>query len=121
MITETKVIYKCEYCNKLYQIKKWAIYHEQCCHKNPLNKRACLDCSSLGKKDITIYTGVGDEFGNESEGVRSLFYCNKKSQFMHLPKSEHKKNIFELGYETNHPMPLKCDDQEKTIDDLYLK
>jgi len=52
MKTEYKEIYKCDYCNKLYQIKSYAIKHEKICQKNPINYRPCLSCEYLIKKTI---------------------------------------------------------------------
>jgi len=55
MKIETKEIYKCEHCNKLYQIKSKCLEHEKTCSKNPDNQRACFGCRHLEKKNYTIY------------------------------------------------------------------
>ena len=54
MKTETKEIYKCEHCNKLYQLKNWCLVHEKACSKNPDNDRACFGCQYLTKQNETI-------------------------------------------------------------------
>lgn len=118
MKIETKEIYKCDFCNKLYQLKRWAEYHEKCCHKNPENKRACLDCQHLGKKNKTVYSGLSDG-DSEGEIAIDVFYCIKKDDFMHPPKSEHKKNVWELGDVENKPMPMNCE-QQKSLSELML-
>ena len=55
MITEVKEIYKCEYCRKIYQVKRFAEAHEVVCKKNPDNNRACFGCEFLEKKEKTLY------------------------------------------------------------------
>ncbi len=105
MKTETKEIYKCEYCNKLYQLKRFALLHEQYCHKNPENFRKCLNCSHLVKKEVIIYSDT--PVGEMERGVQ-LFFCSKIYSFLYPPKVEIKKNHFELGDYSNKPMRKKC-------------
>lgn len=107
MKTELKTIYKCEFCNKLYQRKDFAIKHEKMCKDNPENKRACLDgCIHLHKKVTTIY--YDSPIGETSRKV-SLFYCKAKQLFLYPPEVEVKGNDFELGSQDNQPMPKQCD------------
>lgn len=105
MITETKEVYKCEYCRKLYQIKRFAIYHESICSKNPANDRPCFNCQNMTTENY--------EYGDDGEGYRTknlnLFFCNAKQIFIHTPKNEIKKNAFELGDSENNPMPKECE------------
>lgn len=54
MITQTKEIYKCEHCRKLYQIKRFTELHEKMCNKNPENQRACFTCKFLEKKETAL-------------------------------------------------------------------
>lgn len=54
MIIQTKEIYKCEYCRKIYQIKRFAESHEKMCKKNPENNRACFGCNFLQKKEVEV-------------------------------------------------------------------
>lgn len=39
-----KVIYKCEYCNKVSLSKGAMTLHERACGKNPKNHMMCADC-----------------------------------------------------------------------------
>lgn len=111
MITETKEIYKCEYCKKLYQKKHFAKTHEKMCSKNPDNDRACFDCVHMTKKDVEIYRQYNDEGGEFKEKLK-LCYCPKIESFLHPPKVEHKNNKFELVDKSNQPMPRKCKYQQ---------
>jgi len=111
MITETKEIYKCEHCRKLYQIKRFAETHEKSCTKNPDNWRACHQCTHLGKRTTTIYYDTG--YGGEQEEKLDLLYCSKLDTFIYPPSVEHKGNCHELGDDTNKPMPKECEDQKK--------
>jgi len=105
MITETREIYKCEYCNKLYQIKRFADYHELMCKKNPRNKRACFGCINLSKKTITDYFDMQD---GEHEREVKLLYCKKLECFLYPPQVEMKQNAIDLDG-INKPMPKKCE------------
>lgn len=106
MKVETREIYKCEYCNKLYQIKRFAEAHETSCHRNPNNYRKCLDnCQNLIKKTATYHF---DTYCGEDSRKVELFYCTKKESFLYPPKVEHGKKWFDLGDELNEPMPKEC-------------
>jgi hypothetical protein len=104
--TETIQVYKCEYCNKLYQRKHFAEVHEKSCHKNPNNYRKCLDeCKHLIKKTTKYYYDTG--YGERSRDLE-LFYCPKKKSFLYPPKVEHDKKWFDLADDLNEPMPKEC-------------
>ena len=106
MITETKEIYKCEHCRKIYQIKRFAEAHEEMCKKNPENKRACFGCKFLEKKETTLYQD--HPMGGEYTYKRDLLFCNKKEIYVYPPIVEFKGNEIDLGDETNEPMPKDC-------------
>ena len=101
-------IYKCEYCNKLYERKHFCKKHELICKKNPDNFRACHSCKKLTRK-----THVVEKY-NYLEGSYtekcSLLYCNKKEVFIHTPKIEIKGNKFDTSPVNNIPMPKVCKD-----------
>ena len=111
MITETKEIYKCSHCRKLYQIKTACINHEKGCHKSPYNERVCFNCPFLDKKFTTIHYDTG--YGEDERSIE-LLHCSKIDSFLYPPKVEHKGNMFELGDESNQPMKSTCEhyDQE---------
>lgn len=108
MITQTKEIYKCEHCRKLYQAKRFAEAHEEMCKKNPENQRACFACKFLEKKETVLY--YGSPIGGEITRTVSFLHCEKKGIFLYPPKVEIKGNAFKLWDNTNEPMPKKCDD-----------
>lgn len=107
MITETKEIYKCEYCRRVYQIKRFAEAHEISCVKNPDNHRACFGCKHLNKRDHVLHcnTPIG-----EFTRTVNICHCAKKGIFLYPPKVEHKETSFDLGNELNEPMPKNCPD-----------
>ena len=106
MITETKEVYKCEYCRKVYQVKRFAELHEERCTKNPNNKRACFGCNFLEKKSATLY--ADSPVGGDYEYKRDLLFCKKKQIFVYPPIVEHKNSAIDLGDEFNEPMPKEC-------------
>lgn len=106
MITETREVYKCEHCRKMYQIKSACERHEPKCRKNPDNYQKCLDgCIHLVKKEIswTIDTCYGEE-----EKDVEILYCECKKEGVH-PYWVRGYLSDDLGDETpNNPMPEEC-------------
>ena len=113
MIIETKEIYKCDFCRKLYQIKRFAEVHEQLCYKNPENNRPCYSCPNLEKRTTEIY--YQDYNGHDMERNVDLLYCTSKEIFLYPPKVEYKKNWHDLDEETNEPMPRSCEIYDKQL------
>ncbi len=105
MITETKEVYKCEHCRKLYQIKSAAIKHEIRCKKNPENFRACFMCKYSIKKEVTIYE---DAYNGEIEFKKELLYCEHFNKFLIPPLAKHKGNYYETDPIPNEDMPREC-------------
>ena len=105
MITETKEIYKCEFCKKLYQVRHFAVLHEKRCFRNPNNDRACFGCLRLTKKETTI---IKDGYNGEYEETVNLCYCIVKDIYLYPPQVEQKENAIELDEESNEPMPRTC-------------
>jgi len=109
MIEETKKIYRCEYCKKVYFRKNACIEHEERCYKNPINYRACLSCFHLEKRTAkTIF-----ENSYTSEIIKKeLFYCSKIDSYLYPPIVEIKKNwIIEddiADGKINKPMLKEC-------------
>ena len=114
MKTETKEIYKCDFCKKLYQIRRFAELHEKFCSKNPDNDRKCFWCKYFKKKKVVIYC---DSSNGEYDFERNLelFYCDKIDSFIYPPKVEHKGNSFDLNDDSNEPMRRECDEYEKPV------
>lgn len=107
MKTETREIYKCEFCNKLYQRRKPALVHEQGCGKNPVNWRKCMQgCMHIGKKTTDYHEDTG--YGSVVSTV-NLLHCKAKDVFLYPPKVEAAKKWFDLGDEPNEPMPMECE------------
>jgi hypothetical protein len=109
MKTEIKTIYKCDFCNKLYQRKNSAEYHERICNKNPSNQRPCYGCSYLEKKEASITIGYSYD-GDEILKKVQIFHCKFRNVFLHTPKNEIKGNVFDV--DENYPMPITCSDKK---------
>ena len=116
MKTETKEIYKCEFCNKLYQVKKACAIHEQSCKKRPDYLRPCHTCLILKKKMETISSGVGSWYGDEVEMTVSVLFCSKLDCFIYPPSVAAKGNAFDMGDKPNIEMPKQCEFHVKTPD-----
>ena len=115
MITETKTIFKCEYCNKLYQRKYFCEQHEKACFHNPANARKCLSCLFLHKKNVTIFE---DLYDGEHEQIVNVFYCEKVNTCLYPPTVEHKKNQFEIDEYLNMPMKKECGYYANVLEEL---
>ena len=123
MKTQIKEIYKCDFCNKLYQVKSACEKHEKVCTKNPINDRICHHCWHLDKKTTQIDNSQSDYQTGETVLVdRDFFYCNYKHIFLYTPQNEMKQNFkhtdSEGGYLENFPMPISCDCKDKGVDFL---
>lgn len=107
MIIKTQEIYKCEYCRKLYQIKRFAIQHEKTCRKNPVNYRCCFSCCYLHEKDFEVIEDA--DFGIST--TYKLLYCEKINCFLYPPKVEEKNNaiITDSSDIDNIPMKKECE------------
>ena len=107
MKTETKEIYKCDYCNKLYQIKKYAINHEPRCKKNPANKQRCLEgCTWLIEKEVKYLW----ENTYVSEVIKKdILFCEKKNKYVY-PFWVNNPILQEdiIGEIANDIMPSEC-------------
>ena len=128
MIIETKEIYKCEFCNKLYQRKDFCIKHEEICRLNPDNFRACHSCRFLVKTNDSIY--IENEYCCNEINI-SILHCNKRHVHIHPPKVEKRNKKIEFEEIENMPMPKICEsfeifdylseDQFSTIDKLNFE
>ena len=107
MKTEIREIYKCDHCNKLYQVKRFAIAHEEICSSNPDNRRPCFECSNLCKKKVDIYYDM--PWGSEAARSLAVLYCKENKTYLYPPKVEIRGNAFDLGDHLNEPMPKSCD------------
>lgn len=116
MKTETKEVYKCDFCRRLYQVKSAATRHEERCKNNPANNRPCLNCQNLTKKSVELCADNWD--GSESIRSVDVFYCKVKEICMHHPISAHKKSVFDLQEYENHPMPIQCEQQNSHWDNI---
>lgn len=117
MKTKTKEVFYCEYCNKHGLSKSKMEYHEKVCWKNPLNYRPCFHCINLNKKETEIY----GNYYNGSEWTRKvdLLYCIEKKCFLYTPKNQIKGNQFDLGDDSNIPMPERCDIYKTESNEQY--
>jgi hypothetical protein len=106
IIKQNVTVYQCEFCKKKMFRGHAMENHEEMCFHNPANKRPCFECGNLIKKEATIYF---DTFDGEGSRQVNIFYCTHFERYMHTPQNEMKMNDIDLGYETNHPMPLTCE------------
>ena len=116
-IIKNATIYKCDFCNRRYERKHFAIKHEIKCSSNPDNWRACQDYTFLEFESATIHT---DNYYGEEKFIIDIFKCTKKNVFIYPPKVEHKKNYFlQEGINNsdieNIPMPKKCELYENEL------
>jgi hypothetical protein len=109
MIVETREIYRCSHCGKIYLMQYWCEQHEPKCKKNPDNYQPCLDgCRHIEKKEFTF---IYDTPHYEDQYQVKVMYCNKKKEavcpFWHSPYDVlYDKNDEEV---TNEIMPEKCE------------
>lgn len=106
MKAKTIISYRCDHCNKFYQSKHHCAKHEKLCWHNPANERPCLTCEYLGKKTVKKKVD-SDEYG-EIESSVTVFYCDKRELFLHLPQSDIKGNVINLDDDINYRMPKEC-------------
>ena len=108
MIIETKEIYKCEFCRKLYQRKHFAEKHEAICHKNPATHRICYDCTHLTTRGVDDDSeDYGYDYDSGSRNV-NVFFCNKLNIGVFPAKVEIKENALILSDFENEPMKKEC-------------
>ena len=106
MITETKEIYKCGHCKKLYQRAGACEKHELACKKRPDYLRPCHSCKVLKMVRTIINSGYGDDDG---ERTVEVLFCEKRDCFIHPPSVAAKGNKFEMGDKSNEEMPKQCE------------
>lgn len=104
MKTEIKEIYKCDFCNKLYQIKKACVIHEKGCKKRPDYLRPCHSCQILTKKTVTV-----ESFYYGCDISASLLYCDKLKTYIYPPSVATKGNQYDTNDITNIEMPKECE------------
>jgi len=110
-------IYKCDFCNKNYLSKRFAIQHEKMCSKNPANHRLCYDCKFLKKKKV--YSAQQDDYGGNDIQVE-IFFCSKKEIALHRPQNTIKNNVIELSDYENVEMVIECNDFESDVINLGI-
>lgn len=106
MKIETKEVYKCDHCRKLYQIKNACINHEPKCRKNPDNKQRCFDgCNNLIKKEIIYFL---DLYDGEHVINKEILYCEAKNEGVY-PYWINGIGSDDIENELpNNPMPKEC-------------
>lgn len=101
-------LYRCEYCNKLYQVGAACKLHEIRCVKNPENISACHCCDFITtrKKSISYDNGYIDV-----DIERDTFFCSKKNIGLYPPKAFHKGIVAKYpdSFEGEEMMPKQCD------------
>ena len=110
MITETREVYKCEHCRKMYQKKHFCEKHEPRCNENPVNDRPCFSCKHLEKVE-TLAIGFHYD-GSDYEYKANVLRCSLKDTCLIPPIANHRGNHLDL-IEDNEDMPLTCDKQQR--------
>jgi len=118
-------LYRCDHCNKRYQVKNACEKHERFCGKNPINHHACLTCEHLCK---TVEEIEVDEYSNEWNTVISkqikvtTFTCKALDKQLYSFRALAKNLVERFGIE-GELMPLKCDSyydkNEAALDELF--
>lgn len=116
MITETREIYKCQHCRKVYQIKHYCESHELQCKNNPDNFMICHDCKHSEKKTVRICKLVGclgENMGvSETEEYRNqrMIHCKERDLYVYPNWLSNPVQQEEMpNEEENIVMPNKCD------------
>lgn len=110
MKSEVRKVFKCDHCNKMYQVERACVRHELMCKKNPEYMRPCHNCNNIEKVTETIIlAGVEDMWGNESERTVSVLFCKKRDCFIYPPSVAVKGNAFDMGDKPNEEMPKECE------------
>jgi len=106
-ITNT-TIYRCEHCNKLYQIGSACIKHELKCDHNKENWTACTGCVFL--KNTTKDLSYENDYGYEVIRQSNAFFCDAKNIGLYPPKAVHKDliNRFPNSFKGEERMPTEC-------------
>jgi hypothetical protein len=103
MKTENREIYRCEFCRKIYLVKRYCLYHEKLCLKNEDNKRPdCIYCCFLEKPKFEV---------NDLDCASFFTYhCKKKDKYMYSKKQILKGHLkkYPESFEDTIPMPIKC-------------
>lgn len=107
MIKTKYQCYRCEFCRKLYELKRYAESHEKGCKKNPANNRPCFYCDNAEMKEQEYWFDT--YHGDDSRMVKAL-YCNANKTFIYPPSVERSDNgPYDFGDVSNKPMPKTCD------------
>jgi len=82
MIIETKEIYKCKHCRKLYQRKYACEKHENKCNRNPINASKCLEgCMNLTKLEVEYIDQIYiNGFIDDITKTKNILYCIEKKE-----------------------------------------
>ena len=110
MKIQTKEIYKCSYCYKLYQIKSACIKHELSCKKRPDYFRPCYDCMNAIKINVKAkHTYINEQTGDYVDGTVKIIFCKAKQCGIYPLSVAVKDNAWKLLDYDNVPMPTECD------------
>lgn len=117
-IIKVEAVYRCSYCNKLYQMKHACEKHEAGCWGNPKNRAMCFSC----KHYVAPYTEINDcdeiEFHSH--------HCSLKNKYM-LSGKQIAKGQFIEEYcdkdkewkQVQEKLPTECDTYTHCDDSNY--
>ncbi len=108
MEAKLRMVYTCEYCRKKYVIGQAAIKHEKYCAKNPVNFKACSDCTYCKEDSIEVERDYGvSRFKS--------FLCSKLNVGIYPTKAERLDlpSRYPETFEDQIPMPKECEHQKR--------
>ncbi len=111
MKTETREIYKCDHCKKLYQVKRACAKHEDNCTRNPKNIAACSGCVFIEQRPTEYWYDTG--YG-EFSGKSIKFHCKKldKDLYPHKVVRTGLLERYPENFEDQEQMPTTCEHRD---------
>lgn len=113
-VLTNKTLYKCEHCNKMYQVGAACKIHEIKCSKNPENTVACSMCDHL--KEVDKHVDVDMFYGYTTLKFKG-FRCAVKDIGLYPLKAVHKGLIAQYPetFEDEEVMPKHCELKESSF------
>lgn len=103
-------IYKCEYCSKIYQLKRFADKHHLKCRKNPENISKCSDfCTHLIRDKFEVLKS--NCYTEWYENI-SMFKCVKLNKYVKPRWASDIDDHFSSDLPEVEKQPKECDQYE---------
>lgn len=115
-VLENKTLYKCDFCNKKYQVKRFAEHHEKHCGRNPPNQHKCFQECKFLEKQKEKYDSGDDYYNEPIMREKTIFICKHSGNRMYSYIAERKGLV--SHQEDAIRMPLECGDFKSSFEDL---